>query len=596
MSALEEALLQAANQDDSRARAKLIAGLESDGSNCLASSSPMVLELTGWASSAAGESLNTAALQRSNRGSKVQFTRHHRPDLFSGLRRNRAGFRLRIETSNPEGVCLEVVSGILQLAAATPAVTEIARACLGPQAFANPQPAAGYIDTFVLIPMGSTAAEATLLRFPEETLRAARRDLSGAFARSCALAIDRVAPGHPLTARLHFLAGEIRQAPDGWKLVGVSRPFQNNPKSDGVQLPIPVRSQSRVQFHSSLKEKVSGVPVGWCRVTEATVQDGSVVIADGNLIVVDNSGDPSRGYVSGQQELVFSGGANQQHAWVWERPSGLNIERGVLLSGRNDANWYHTVCEYLPRSIDMDEFVPLDVPVIVSSNLSQAALDLLKLLTNREILVVDREQLTHVNELYLAQPRMQILDEPQHGWADGLSCDAAALRGLRNMIRSRFATPDKKYSRVYLVRNSGRRRLLNDRRLARIASRLGLTIIDPAQLEIEDQMQLFANAEIVVGAGGAVMANYLFLPEGARVLSLTSWMLWNFIHPAVLAELAGAKFEYLLSSPGKSKQHVSSQADIHQDFRVSPRQFRSSLREVLNGVSKNSESDRSDKH
>lgn len=75
--------------------------------------------------------------------------------------------------------------------------------------------------------------------------------------------------------------------------------------------------------------------------------------------------------------------------------------------------------------------------------------------------------------------------------------------------------------RLFVPRLPGQRRALaNTQEALRLLAGHGFTPIDPAQLSFLQQVDAFAQAEIVVGAMGAAMTNCLFSPPGAQVIQL----------------------------------------------------------------------------
>jgi capsular polysaccharide biosynthesis protein len=110
---------------------------------------------------------------------------------------------------------------------------------------------------------------------------------------------------------------------------------------------------------------------------------------------------------------------------------------------------------------------------------------------------------------------------------------------------------------------------------------MGFEIVDVLKMSWEQQVRLFASSKVVVGAGGAIMANYIFLPEGAKVVSLTSKYLSGFSLPAYIASVAGASFVYIT---GRSKitrdSKRNSQQLMHSGYRVRASTFRRVLREL----------------
>jgi capsular polysaccharide biosynthesis protein len=99
--------------------------------------------------------------------------------------------------------------------------------------------------------------------------------------------------------------------------------------------------------------------------------------------------------------------------------------------------------------------------------------------------------------------------------------------------------------RIYISRR-GRRKVLNEDALVVRLSRHGFEVVDPESLPFAEQVELFYDAEIVVGTHGAGLTNLLFA-DRARVIEIfpTSRV---FPHYALLAASLGLSYRYVLGS------------------------------------------------
>lgn len=82
-------------------------------------------------------------------------------------------------------------------------------------------------------------------------------------------------------------------------------------------------------------------------------------------------------------------------------------------------------------------------------------------------------------------------------------------------------------SRIYISRSKAPgRQLVNEKDVEAIFEQFGFTIIHPQELQIEDQIKLFANAELIAGSGGSAMHNTIYSSDTSKVLILCSptWM------------------------------------------------------------------------
>jgi capsular polysaccharide biosynthesis protein len=320
---------------------------------------------------------------------------------------------------------------------------------------------------------------------------------------------------------------------------------------------------------------------GWLVVDDATLQDGGTVTTGDRLIRYEASADPALDFVAGQWQTTF-GSARHPEGALLRRPDDTTepIDEGILLAGRSDANWFHWMVEYLPRVVGIPQTIAGDVPLILTRRVPDTGLQALRELSARPTVFVDPAIGQPVRRLHVAAPPVQVLDTTKIPWPEGLSINRAPLDELRQ--RWGVNTPREGMGRrVFVTRRSRHRGISNEGKLVRVAERHGLEIVDPSGLDLAGQRELFSSTEVLVGASGAVMANYLFMRPGSHILALTSQQLADFVLPAALAAVVGCSFEYLL---GDSATKLADVADrnhwIHADFRVDASAFDRALRDL----------------
>lgn len=98
--------------------------------------------------------------------------------------------------------------------------------------------------------------------------------------------------------------------------------------------------------------------------------------------------------------------------------------------------------------------------------------------------------------------------------------DAAVARIAQRLLAA-ADEPGRGPRRLYLSRRGQSMRVMvNERALERALERRGFTIVRPEGLSPRAQIQLMRDAEVVVAATGAALANALFMPAGARVIEI----------------------------------------------------------------------------
>ena len=317
-----------------------------------------------------------------------------------------------------------------------------------------------------------------------------------------------------------------------------------------------------------------GMPVPsntWLTVSDAMLQDGGTVTTETEFVRYEASADPINDFVSGQWFTTFGSEARPDLVLLDRRPPAEEtVAEGILLGGRSDGNWYHWLAEYLPRVLAVPDHIDSGVPLIVSPRVPASGREALADLSSRDVLVADPGRTMRVGVLHVVSPPIQVLDTTRVSWDRGVSVDREPLDRLRRLwnVDQPLARPGL---RLFVERRAGHRGVANEAALHAIALRHGFTSVDPSALSYAEQKDIFARADIVVGGSGAVMANYLFMRPGSRILAFTSEHLADFILPAVLAGIAGAEFRYLL---GRSTLGLDEVEDRnmwnHADYVIDP--------------------------
>jgi hypothetical protein len=208
-----------------------------------------------------------------------------------------------------------------------------------------------------------------------------------------------------------------------------------------------------------------------------------------------------------------------EHVPDFERPAtrlGATRLRGRTLSLLSDwaaMNFYHALCEAMPRA----EMVMRagwrwgDFDRILLPDFASPTVDRLW-----ERLGLPWERVVRVGS-----------DKGLHLWCEELVCTTfpgglrvvpAATTEFFRGLRGGGRRDGGAGARLFVRRRSGLRCLRNEERLAELARERGFVVLAPE--EMGDPEEVFAGADVVVGAHGAALANLVFCRPGTRVLEL----------------------------------------------------------------------------
>ncbi len=312
--------------------------------------------------------------------------------------------------------------------------------------------------------------------------------------------------------------------------------------------------------------------------SDVQIQKGGTIICDHELVVVDRSADPRIEFVSGQWDHVFGSSSNGQTAMVnLCEDAAESYDNGVLLSGRNDFNWYHWMIEYLPRVIEIEKEIDPEIPWVITNRVPKTGVEALKKISTREILVCDAEKLQHFKKLNVMSPNASVIDTVLAPWERISRFNTRNLHGLRSAMRSassKSSLPEK----VFIVRNSTHRNVLNQDQLVEVAVGYGFHPISMESYDFSQQLDLFSNAKVIITAGGAIMANYLFMPKESHVIQFNNEANKDFIIPPLLSSIAGSRFTSVVGKPKKGKNFRNLRIDqIHESYVIKPQRLETVL-------------------
>jgi capsular polysaccharide biosynthesis protein len=124
---------------------------------------------------------------------------------------------------------------------------------------------------------------------------------------------------------------------------------------------------------------------------------------------------------------------------------------------------------------------------------------------------------------------------------------------LRDRLRARLPAPRRNDRRLYISRRAQHMRVMVDEAALEVAlASRGFEIIRPEKLSVVDQLTLFGEAGVIVGASGAGLSNLLLCSAGAKVIEIQPENFTSFWIGA-LCRVAGLDWRcYVCPSPGPS--------------------------------------------
>ena len=243
------------------------------------------------------------------------------------------------------------------------------------------------------------------------------------------------------------------------------------------------------------------------------------------------------------------------------------------------ANYYHFLMDLLPRWGIFREAFPDDTPEHVLLSASQPyQRELLEMLRAGDDGLAAAGAIEQRNHLVLRADRLRVPSLPNH--------DTLAPPWTTEWLRRRFPPrSDTGPRRIYVTRGDRRhtRVVRNETELLPELRHLGFTVVDPGRLSVQEQIDTFASAEVVVAPHGAALTNLCFAQPGVRVLELFAPRYLNSCYWCITSNVPDSTYRYLV---GRSRLPVPAgraMLGVQDDIVVAPDEFGRSVRSLLEG-------------
>ena len=340
-------------------------------------------------------------------------------------------------------------------------------------------------------------------------------------------------------------------------------------------------------------EVILPLPYDDCVVLENAAVAGFETIVDdaGRIAVYDLAGHPRFPHVAGHAGLLKGTRQRPDRAvlhYPFERV--IELPSAVHLAGRSAGNYFHWLVEYLPRLLNAIEGkADKDAPILIPENLPNSMMRALAIVNAGRFptQVVPKGAALEVERLFVPSMHTFIVDAMAMPLRAIGAMSGRHLQFVRQKVLSTVSSvPASRFPRkIFLCRGSRPRSITNEAEIQESLMQDGFIAIDTATMTFEDQVCLFRNAEIIVGASSAAFANLLFCERNPVVLSLISAHLSDFdIYSNLLEVACGGTFSHVLGMPiGSPMAAADNHQYMHVNYSVNVGDVHATLR-AMSGV------------
>jgi acetyltransferase-like isoleucine patch superfamily enzyme len=311
---------------------------------------------------------------------------------------------------------------------------------------------------------------------------------------------------------------------------------------------------------------------------DAKIRGGSNLVDLGETLIHHNLSDYDTDYTSEElhARLIIKPRLKKAK-WLELDEIPERISEAAVFLDATSHNYAHWLTEVLPRLAAFCEDKNFSsVPLVIDSGLHPNIIETLRLLgPNRTIYLLPRDREVIVSKLFYTTACGYVPFQPRrkkfrsHGRFSPLALNRLKIQFSEAMKKSLSHTPKK----IYLKRNSSQRNIVNAWDLECILKEYGYTTVEPEKLSFQEQHLLFSNAESIISASGAALANCIFCAPGTEITVLISdhkemiYRYWsNMLSPV------GINVNYIIGN----SVYVDI-SNIHSDFKVEPSNLEKNL-------------------
>lgn len=329
------------------------------------------------------------------------------------------------------------------------------------------------------------------------------------------------------------------------------------------------------------RDAADGSPTGlkfWDEVRDLDVATRSVLEVENGRLIGDYAATVTpEGRLDMQTSPYFGIRAWNEHP-IYLRPKLPEYDHinGTVLSLASPAsgrNYYHSIMDALPRWGVLQEILPEIRPDrIVISHQTAWDRQLVAMMGLDEFELIEPTKHLSIRAERLLVPSLDNTRNLAPPWI---------TRWLRSALPPSGATGMP--TRLYVTRGTkpNSRRLTHEPALLPELEKLGFVRFDPGTATVQEQIDHFAAAEVVVAPHGAGLVNLNFAPEGVRVLELFAPRYLDPGYWSITDNIAESKYRYLVADPVEQDRPVRLMNRVQRDIDLLPTTVLAAVEELL---------------
>lgn len=328
--------------------------------------------------------------------------------------------------------------------------------------------------------------------------------------------------------------------------------------------PMSEELQNNLVKQSALRHTLANIRNGYIVPIEEHSCHTYLHLTERGEVVMDYGNDLAATYLTQlwQDSKIDSSGS---------RHSNLSLENVIQISGAampltftpTVHQWFsHFMIQCFPRISILDKIEKRDIKILVPAGLRRKQLEMLKSsgLSDSQIIIMPHLCTCQVEELIVPQ-----------AWS--LVFTPFTISIYEKLIETLNIKTVKPYRRVLISREARKtwRNMLNFEAVKDLlVEKHGFELVKPEMLSLREEIEIFRNAQIIVGAEGAGLYGSVYSQQASAVISISDE---DYSMPILgsIAENKGFKVGYVFGESMRSEQDMKRRLTLgHSDFVVDP--------------------------
>ncbi len=343
--------------------------------------------------------------------------------------------------------------------------------------------------------------------------------------------------------------------------------------AEHVSPPPPLVFPERLRSELTLLVPATAPAISVAEIQNALIYGGTNMVKLPDAVVCHDLYDFNHDYTSEElHSRILMWNRCRNVSWVVHDHNPEPLPMAASFVDACASNYAHWLSEVLPRiAMFCTDSRFRHIPLIVNEGLHPNIMESLLLVAGegREIITLPVGRALKLEKLYVTsvtgyvpfEPRKKRSSRNFHGvfHPQAFAALNARLAALR-VPAAGEAWPE----RIYLRRSCTQRQITNAEEIETLLVARGFATIEPERLSFAQQVRLFTQARVILGASGAALSNAIFCQPGAQVgilIAVNTRLLYGYWSNMLVP--GGVRLGYMAGE--------RTQQGVHSGFTIEPR-------------------------